>query len=220
MISKFSLAYKDMLEGKYLNFTSEELIGGSRIVYVFNEIFRKTVQKTNPFDILSDDVIPHCVIIIGHPDSHQECQRYSSEFVRAWGCLRDPSAATNRKVATPQFGVLTLGLRGVETRTQPNIHPGGGEIRQPQQPTLWCPWVVAPTISQLNRPTNTKHHRHWVGVHQHIASWFRLRNGPDSEGRPPPTTTRIAVEATTTAATTIAILGSRTAASCKWSWAT
>lgn len=43
LISKFSLAYKDMLEGKYLNFTSEELIGGSRIIYVFNDIFRKTV---------------------------------------------------------------------------------------------------------------------------------------------------------------------------------
>ena len=32
-----------MLDGKYLNYSSEELIGGSRIIYVFNEIFRKTV---------------------------------------------------------------------------------------------------------------------------------------------------------------------------------
>lgn len=57
LISKFSYAYKDMLEGKYISFTSDELIGGSRIIYVFNEIYRKTVQKMNPFDILSDDDI-------------------------------------------------------------------------------------------------------------------------------------------------------------------
>ena len=46
-----------MLDGKYLHYSSEELIGGSRIIYVFNEIFRKTVQKMNPFDILTDDDI-------------------------------------------------------------------------------------------------------------------------------------------------------------------
>lgn len=57
LISKFSYAYKDMLEGKYISFTSDELIGGSRIIYVFNEIFKKTVSKMNPFDILSDDDI-------------------------------------------------------------------------------------------------------------------------------------------------------------------
>lgn len=57
LISKFSLAYKDMLEGKYLSYNSEELIGGSRIIYVFNDIFRKTISKMNPFDILTDDDI-------------------------------------------------------------------------------------------------------------------------------------------------------------------
>jgi dynamin 1-like protein len=60
-----------MLEGKYLNFTSEELIGGSRIIYVFNEIFRKTIQKMNPFDILSDDVSIH-FHFQGHPHGNQE----------------------------------------------------------------------------------------------------------------------------------------------------
>lgn len=66
LISKFSLAYKDMLEGKYLNSTSEELIGGSRIIYVFNEIFRKTIQKMNPFDILTDDVNLYLWFRLGH----------------------------------------------------------------------------------------------------------------------------------------------------------
>lgn len=46
-----------MLEGKCLDITSRELIGGSRIIYVFNEIFRRTIQRMNPFDILTDDDI-------------------------------------------------------------------------------------------------------------------------------------------------------------------
>jgi len=58
LISKFSIAYKDILDGKYLQYnSSEELIGGSRIIFVFNEVFRKTISKMNPFDILTDDVI-------------------------------------------------------------------------------------------------------------------------------------------------------------------
>ena len=46
-----------MLEGRCLDITSIELIGGSRIIYVFNETFRWTIQKLNPFDVLSDDEI-------------------------------------------------------------------------------------------------------------------------------------------------------------------
>lgn len=57
LISKFCNSYKDMLEGKCLDITSRELIGGSRIIYVFNEIFRRTIQRMNPFDILTDDDI-------------------------------------------------------------------------------------------------------------------------------------------------------------------
>ena len=34
-----------------------ELVGGARLVYVFNEIFKKSVSKMNPFDILSDEDI-------------------------------------------------------------------------------------------------------------------------------------------------------------------
>jgi len=43
LISKFSNSYKDMLEGRCLDITSKELIGGSRIIYVFNETFRRTI---------------------------------------------------------------------------------------------------------------------------------------------------------------------------------
>jgi dynamin 1-like protein len=73
LISKFSHAYKDMLEGKYLNFTSEELIGGSRIIYVFNETYRKTVSKMNPFDILSDDVDFYPFHSLGYSDCYKKC---------------------------------------------------------------------------------------------------------------------------------------------------
>jgi dynamin 1-like protein len=37
--------------------SSKELNGGSRIIHVFNEIFRKTISRMNPFDILTDDDI-------------------------------------------------------------------------------------------------------------------------------------------------------------------
>lgn len=57
LISKFTTAYKDMLDGRCLELTSRELLGGSRITYVFHETFRRTVQKLNPFDILSDEDI-------------------------------------------------------------------------------------------------------------------------------------------------------------------
>lgn len=40
-----------------MHITSDELIGGARIIYVFNEIFRKTISKMNPFDTLSDEDI-------------------------------------------------------------------------------------------------------------------------------------------------------------------
>ena len=44
LISKFSHAYKNMLDGKYLGqMNVQELNGGSRVIHVFNEIFRKTI---------------------------------------------------------------------------------------------------------------------------------------------------------------------------------
>lgn len=43
LISKFSNSYKDMLEGRCLDINSKELVGGSRIIYVFNETFRRTI---------------------------------------------------------------------------------------------------------------------------------------------------------------------------------
>jgi len=33
------------------------LTGGSRISYIFNEIFRKSITDIDPFDILSDEEI-------------------------------------------------------------------------------------------------------------------------------------------------------------------
>lgn len=44
-------------DGKDLYSKHDELIGGSRIIYIFNDIFSKSVQHLDPFDLLSDNEI-------------------------------------------------------------------------------------------------------------------------------------------------------------------
>lgn len=46
-----------MIDGKYLKLNNDELMGGSRINYIFNEIFRKSINSIDPFEILSDEDI-------------------------------------------------------------------------------------------------------------------------------------------------------------------
>lgn len=57
MISKFSTTYKDLVEGKHLQSDHGELFGGSRINYIFSEIFRKSLNSTDPFEHLKDEEI-------------------------------------------------------------------------------------------------------------------------------------------------------------------
>jgi len=57
LVSKFSHAYADMIEGKFVKDCSKFYIGGARINYIFQEIFKKEIEKIDPFDILSDDDI-------------------------------------------------------------------------------------------------------------------------------------------------------------------
>jgi len=35
----------------------DELMGGSRILYIFNECFRKVIVNVNPFEYISDEEI-------------------------------------------------------------------------------------------------------------------------------------------------------------------
>eukprot|EP01016_Furgasonia_blochmanni_P003880 TRINITY_DN1151_c0_g1_i1.p1 TRINITY_DN1151_c0_g1~~TRINITY_DN1151_c0_g1_i1.p1 ORF type:complete len:735 (+),score=207.31 TRINITY_DN1151_c0_g1_i1:68-2272(+) len=57
LINKFCAAYSDLIKGKYLKGNMNELCGGARINYIFDEIFRKTIIEIDPFDVLTDEDI-------------------------------------------------------------------------------------------------------------------------------------------------------------------
>jgi dynamin 1-like protein len=45
----------EYIEGKFVKETANELIGGSRINYIFYDVFNKALDKVDPFDSLSDE---------------------------------------------------------------------------------------------------------------------------------------------------------------------
>jgi dynamin 1-like protein len=57
LVSRFSHAYADLIEGKFVKDCSKFYIGGARINYIFQEIFKKEIDKIDPFDSLSDEDI-------------------------------------------------------------------------------------------------------------------------------------------------------------------
>lgn len=60
LLSKFANNFADALEGRHRSLTGiemNELYGGARINYIFNEIFSKSLKNIDPFDHLSDDDI-------------------------------------------------------------------------------------------------------------------------------------------------------------------
>ncbi len=57
IINKFATEYSELVEGKFVKNTTVELIGGSRIYYIFYEVFNKAILSIDPFDALSDDDI-------------------------------------------------------------------------------------------------------------------------------------------------------------------
>jgi len=57
IISKFVEAYRDFIEGKFVKDTSVEYMGGSRINYIFFEVFNKAILQVDPFDSLTDEDI-------------------------------------------------------------------------------------------------------------------------------------------------------------------
>lgn len=46
-----------MIEGKFVRDSSSEYKGGSRINYIFHDIFTRTINGMDPFDSLRDDDI-------------------------------------------------------------------------------------------------------------------------------------------------------------------
>lgn len=57
LITKFTNAYADMIEGKFVKESAVECLGGSRINYIFHNIFVKSIKEINPLQYLSDQDI-------------------------------------------------------------------------------------------------------------------------------------------------------------------
>jgi dynamin 1-like protein len=55
VIAKFSTFYGEFIEGKFVKETASELMGGSRLSYIFYEVFNKALTNVDPFDNLSDE---------------------------------------------------------------------------------------------------------------------------------------------------------------------
>ncbi len=57
LINKFTNSYSDMIEGKFVKESAIECLGGSRINFIFHEIFVKAINGINPLQYLSDQDI-------------------------------------------------------------------------------------------------------------------------------------------------------------------
>ena len=57
LINKFINAYADKLEGKFVKESATEVQGGSRINYIFHELFRKVINSIDPFEHLTESDI-------------------------------------------------------------------------------------------------------------------------------------------------------------------
>jgi len=57
LVSKFTHTYNEMIDGNFVRDCSKFFIGGSRINYIFQEIFKKEINNIDPFNALSDEDI-------------------------------------------------------------------------------------------------------------------------------------------------------------------
>jgi dynamin 1-like protein len=48
LINKFTNAYSDKIEGRFVKESAIECLGGSRINYIFHNIFVKSIKEINP----------------------------------------------------------------------------------------------------------------------------------------------------------------------------
>jgi dynamin 1-like protein len=55
VLAKFANSYGEFIEGKFVKETASELIGGSRLSYIFYEVFNKALINVDPFDSLTDE---------------------------------------------------------------------------------------------------------------------------------------------------------------------
>jgi len=57
LVSKFTHTYNEMIDGHFVRDCSKYFIGGARINFIFQEIFKKEINNINPFNSLMDDDI-------------------------------------------------------------------------------------------------------------------------------------------------------------------
>jgi dynamin 1-like protein len=57
LVSRFVHTYNEMIEGNFVRDCSKYFIGGARINYIFQDIFKKEINNLDPFNNLSDDDI-------------------------------------------------------------------------------------------------------------------------------------------------------------------
>lgn len=57
IIAKYAKHYEEFIEGKFVKDTAFELKGGSRLNYIFYDVYSTAVRNIDPFDALSDDDI-------------------------------------------------------------------------------------------------------------------------------------------------------------------
>lgn len=49
LINKFTVAYGEMIEGKFVKESVIDCLGGSRINYIFHQVFVKSIKDIDPF---------------------------------------------------------------------------------------------------------------------------------------------------------------------------
>ncbi len=57
LINRFTTNYGEMIEGKFVKDSAVDCIGGSRINYIFHNIFVKSIKDVNPFQYLTEQDI-------------------------------------------------------------------------------------------------------------------------------------------------------------------
>lgn len=57
VITKYSKILNDMINGRNCISTEGELLGGARVNFIFNEVFRKKISNSDPFDEITDNDI-------------------------------------------------------------------------------------------------------------------------------------------------------------------
>ena len=57
IITRFSANYRDAIDGKLTDLSVNELYGGARINYIFNEIFARCLDLINPTEGLTGNDI-------------------------------------------------------------------------------------------------------------------------------------------------------------------